>query len=182
MLIIKLIAKLLKAMGSNASPRQVAWGFALGAIWGLTPFWSLHNLLVLIFILILKINLSAALMSLALFRSVDIPPRSGFPSRRLRHFGQTRGTSPILDRSVQCAGGPVHPLQQHHRHGQSGHVTDSAVSQFFSVQMDGNTVSGPLDPTNQEVEDRPGASVQQAGKTDHEIQIDGRLKPCVGQD
>ncbi|MBN2030616.1 TIGR03546 family protein [bacterium] len=67
MFILKLLSKLLKALQSADSPNQLAWGFALGAILGLTPLWNLHNILIILLIFILKVNLSSALFSLILF-------------------------------------------------------------------------------------------------------------------
>jgi uncharacterized protein (TIGR03546 family) len=67
MFFLKVISKLLKALRSADSPRQIAWGFALGAIPGLTPFWSLHNLIIVALIIILKVNISAALLAWMLF-------------------------------------------------------------------------------------------------------------------
>lgn len=64
MIFMKILSKLFKALRSNESPNQLAWGFVLGMIIGLTPFWSLHNLVVLILIIILKVN---AAMSIAAF-------------------------------------------------------------------------------------------------------------------
>lgn len=65
MFVLKLLSKLFKALGSSASPNQVAWGFTLGAIPGLTPLWSPHNLAVLLLILVLPVNTAAALFALA---------------------------------------------------------------------------------------------------------------------
>lgn len=67
MFFLKILSKFVKVLRSNASPNQIAWGFALGAILGLTPFWSLHNLFLIILIILLKINISAALLGLVLF-------------------------------------------------------------------------------------------------------------------
>ena len=67
MIILKLLSKFIKVLRSAASPNQIAWGFALGAIMGLTPLWSLHNLIILILIIILKINFTSAIFSLLLF-------------------------------------------------------------------------------------------------------------------
>ncbi|MCK4746819.1 MAG: TIGR03546 family protein [Bacteroidales bacterium] len=61
------MSKFVKALHSEDSPKQVAWGFALGAIPGLTPLWGLHNLLVLILVLIIRVNAASALFSFAVF-------------------------------------------------------------------------------------------------------------------
>ncbi len=69
-LILKYIAKLLKAMASEASPGQLAGGFILGMIIGLTPVGSFHNLIVLLLIIILKVNFGMALLSFLVFSGV----------------------------------------------------------------------------------------------------------------
>jgi uncharacterized protein (TIGR03546 family) len=48
-------------------PRQISLGFALGMVPGLTPFASLHNLIVLLALLFIRANLSAAILSWAVF-------------------------------------------------------------------------------------------------------------------
>jgi uncharacterized protein (TIGR03546 family) len=64
---IKLVAKLIKALRSNASPGQIAWGFALGMIIGLTPLWSLHNAFLVVIILIFNVNLAMSIFAFLLF-------------------------------------------------------------------------------------------------------------------
>ena len=53
MIFLKLIGKFISVLRSAASPNQIAWGFALGMIPGLTPINALHNLAVLILIIVL---------------------------------------------------------------------------------------------------------------------------------
>ncbi len=67
MILIKLIKKLLKALNANAAPSEIALGIVLGSIIGLTPSFALHNLIVIILIVILKVNVSAAVFSSMLF-------------------------------------------------------------------------------------------------------------------
>jgi len=67
MIFIKLFAKLIKILKSGGSPSQIAWGFALGAIPGLTPLFCLHNAAVLFLLLVLNVNFGAALLALAVF-------------------------------------------------------------------------------------------------------------------
>jgi len=95
MLILKLLAKMIKVLRSEAAPEQVAGGFILGMIPGLTPLGSLHNVLVLLLIILLRVNVAAALFALALFSAlaylfdplfhqigytllVELPPLHGF--------------------------------------------------------------------------------------------------------
>ncbi|MBC7186904.1 MAG: TIGR03546 family protein [Calditrichaeota bacterium] len=67
MLPLSLASKVIKVLRSADSPTQVGWGFALGAIPGLTPFWTLHNFVVILLICILNVNITAALLGWALF-------------------------------------------------------------------------------------------------------------------
>lgn len=70
LLILKYIAKLLKALASEAKPWQLALGFVLGMIIGLTPVFSFHNLFIVILLLILKVNIGMALLAFILFSGI----------------------------------------------------------------------------------------------------------------
>ena len=70
MFILEFLAKLIKILRSEISPNQISWGFVLGMIIGLTPIMSLHNLLVVILIIILKVNIATALFSFAIFSGI----------------------------------------------------------------------------------------------------------------
>ena len=59
--------KFLRVLASEASPLQISMGIALAMIAGLTPLFSLHNLLVIFVLLAFRINLAAFLLALALF-------------------------------------------------------------------------------------------------------------------
>ena len=61
------IVKLLKALNSDASPWQLAWGFTLGMVMGLTPMLGLHSVILLFVVLFFRVNLSAFLLAWALF-------------------------------------------------------------------------------------------------------------------
>jgi uncharacterized protein (TIGR03546 family) len=67
---MRLLAKFLKVLNSNAEPLEISLGFCLAMIAGLTPLMSLHNLVVLFAILILRVNLSAFLLGLGLFSGI----------------------------------------------------------------------------------------------------------------
>lgn len=69
-LLLKYIAKLLKALASEASPNQLAGGFILGMIIGLTPVASIHNLLIIVLIIVLKVNIGMAILSFLVFSGV----------------------------------------------------------------------------------------------------------------
>lgn len=64
---MQLFAKLLKALNSDASPWQLAFGIMLGMIMGLTPFLGLHSLIILFIVLFLRVNLTTFLLAYALF-------------------------------------------------------------------------------------------------------------------
>ena len=69
-LILKYVAKLLKALASEASPNQLAGGFILGMIIGLTPLASAHNLLIIVLIIIFKVNIGMAFLAFLVFSGV----------------------------------------------------------------------------------------------------------------
>lgn len=67
MFVLQFIAKFFKILSSAASPAQISSGFILGMIIGLTPLWSLHNLIILLLIIILNVNITMAIFSFGLF-------------------------------------------------------------------------------------------------------------------
>ena len=67
---LKTIAKFLKILNSDAAPGQISLGLAFAMIAGFTPLMSLHNLIVLILVLVLRVNLSSFLLGLALFSTL----------------------------------------------------------------------------------------------------------------
>jgi len=64
---ISMLLKLLKALNSNASPWQLAFAFSFGMIVGLTPFYSLHNVLILLIVCIFRVNMSAFFLAIMFF-------------------------------------------------------------------------------------------------------------------
>ncbi|MDH5326452.1 MAG: TIGR03546 family protein [Gammaproteobacteria bacterium] len=64
------IAKLIKVLNAEVSPSQISLGFAAGFIVGLTPLWSLHNLLLLFLVFLFRVNFSAFLLSWAFFSGI----------------------------------------------------------------------------------------------------------------
>jgi len=66
MFLLQLFAKFLKILRAGQTPAQIAGGFALGSIAGLSPHLSLQILLVWFVLLVLDVNLSAALLAVAL--------------------------------------------------------------------------------------------------------------------
>ncbi|WP_158971922.1 TIGR03546 family protein [Paraglaciecola sp. L3A3] len=73
-----LLAKLLKALNSDASPWQLALGLSLGMIMGLTPLLGLHSLVILFVVLFCRINISAFLVSWSAFSLIALPLTSSF--------------------------------------------------------------------------------------------------------
>jgi uncharacterized protein (TIGR03546 family) len=67
---LELIGKILKVLRSNESPNQIAAGFILGMILGITPFFSLINLLIIFVIVIISVNISAAILAYVVFTAV----------------------------------------------------------------------------------------------------------------
>ncbi len=61
------ISKLIKAFNSDVAPEQISLGIAFALIVGFTPFWSLHNLLVLLLVMVLRVNGAAFTAGIALF-------------------------------------------------------------------------------------------------------------------
>ncbi len=65
-----IIARFLRIVNSETEPGQISLGFCFALILGLTPLWSLHNVVVLLFVLILRVNLSAFLLGFAFFSAL----------------------------------------------------------------------------------------------------------------
>ncbi len=64
---LTLLAKILKALNSEQSPSQLAIAVSIAVIMGLTPLLSLHNLILLLFALWFRVNLSILIVSYPLF-------------------------------------------------------------------------------------------------------------------
>lgn len=64
---IEAIANLLKVLNSETEPGQISLALCLAMIAGFTPTLSLHNLLVLLLVLVLRVNLSAFGLGWAFF-------------------------------------------------------------------------------------------------------------------
>ncbi|MCK5002742.1 MAG: TIGR03546 family protein [Gammaproteobacteria bacterium] len=64
------IIKFIRVLGSEASPIQISMGIALAMIVGFTPLWSLHNLVVIFLLIILRINIGSFLLAWVFFSGV----------------------------------------------------------------------------------------------------------------
>ena len=67
MFFVKILSDFLGVLRSGQTPRQIAGGFALGSLVGLSPALTLQGLGIWLIILVLDVNLSAAILSFALF-------------------------------------------------------------------------------------------------------------------
>lgn len=70
---LKHIRKFIMILNSNASPAQISWGIALGAIVGIMPFKTLLSFILILFILLVNVNWSAAMLAIAVFSVISIP-------------------------------------------------------------------------------------------------------------
>lgn len=68
-----LLAKLFKALNSDASPWQLAFGIMFGMLMGLTPWLGAHSLLILFSVLFLRVNLSIFILSWLFFSGLSFP-------------------------------------------------------------------------------------------------------------
>jgi uncharacterized protein (TIGR03546 family) len=64
---LKQLAKLLKALNAETAPWQISLAFILAMVMGFTPLLSLHNLLILLLALVLRVNLSAFILAWGVF-------------------------------------------------------------------------------------------------------------------
>ena len=67
---LRAIAKLLKALNSETEPGQISLALCFSMIVGFTPLFSPHNFLVFLLVLVLRVNISAFILSLTLFSGV----------------------------------------------------------------------------------------------------------------
>ena len=67
---LKLVRDFIKILREGQTPAQVAGGFALGSILGLSPMLTLQGALVWLLIFALNVNLSASLVALTVFSLV----------------------------------------------------------------------------------------------------------------
>lgn len=57
----------LKILNGDVSPSQIAAGLCFGLFLAFTPFWNLHTVLVLFVVCVFRVNISAALIAMAVF-------------------------------------------------------------------------------------------------------------------
>jgi uncharacterized protein (TIGR03546 family) len=88
---ITLLAKLLAALNSQSSSRQIALAIALGMIAGLTPMLSVHNVLILLFAFVIKVNFSAFFLAFGVFSGLGVITAAPFAA-----LGETLLNDPSL--------------------------------------------------------------------------------------
>jgi len=64
---IGLIARILRVMNSETAPGQIGAAVALACLLGFTPLWTLHNAIVLLLVLFLRVNLSIFMVAWGFF-------------------------------------------------------------------------------------------------------------------
>ena len=69
---LSILANLLKALNSESEPGQISLALVFALIIALTPFWTFHNLLLILLALVLRTNLAAFLGGLALFSLIAL--------------------------------------------------------------------------------------------------------------
>lgn len=65
-----ILARILKVLNSETAPAQIAAAVLLALFMGLSPLGAPLNLLILLLVLVLRVNLSLFLLSLALFSGI----------------------------------------------------------------------------------------------------------------
>jgi len=70
---IDLLLKALKGLNSDDNPWSIATAIALGMIVGLTPFWSIHNLVIGFIAFLFRTHLSSFWLSIAVFTMIGSP-------------------------------------------------------------------------------------------------------------
>lgn len=68
---LTLLAKLLQALNSESSIRQIALAIALGFIVGLSPLMSLHNVVILFIVMFLRVHLGSFILSVGFFSGIS---------------------------------------------------------------------------------------------------------------
>jgi len=69
---VRLLLKLLRVLSCETLPAQISLALCLAMVAGLSPLVSLHNLLVLLLVLVVRVNLAAFLLGLVLFSGLGV--------------------------------------------------------------------------------------------------------------
>ncbi|SES62140.1 TIGR03546 family protein [Thalassotalea agarivorans] len=89
---LTLLAKLLKALNSESSSRQIALAVALGFMVGLAPIFSVHGLFIILIVALIKVNLGAFILTIGLAKLASFPL-----SPLIVSIGESLLTSPALN-------------------------------------------------------------------------------------
>jgi len=89
---LTLLAKLFHALNSDSSIRQIALAIALGFVFALAPFFSLHNWVILFFVLLIKVHLGSFILSVGFFSAL-----SYLLSSLIVWLGESLLTAPALN-------------------------------------------------------------------------------------
>ena len=68
---LTLLAKLFSALNSENSIRQIALAIALGFIVGLSPLLTLHNIIILFFVMLIRVHLSSFILAVGFFSGLS---------------------------------------------------------------------------------------------------------------
>lgn len=69
-LLVKTFIQLFKALNANQHPGQIALGFTLGMIMGLTPLFFPHTLVTLVLLVFLRVNFAAFVVAWGVFSAL----------------------------------------------------------------------------------------------------------------
>ncbi|NIR49276.1 DUF2062 domain-containing protein, partial [candidate division KSB1 bacterium] len=56
---LKFISKFIKVLRAGESPPLIAGGLTIGFVMGLTPFWTLQNMVLFLIAIVTKVNLAS---------------------------------------------------------------------------------------------------------------------------
>ena len=68
---LTLLAKLFHALNSDSSSRQIALAIALGFIVGLSPILTLHNIVIIFFVLIIRVHIGSFILAVGFFSGLS---------------------------------------------------------------------------------------------------------------
>ncbi len=68
---LTLLAKLFHALNSDSSIRQIALAIALGFIVGLSPLFTLHNIVIIFFVLLIRVHLGSFILAAGFFSGLS---------------------------------------------------------------------------------------------------------------
>lgn len=68
---LTLLAKLFSALNSESSIRQIALAIVLGFVVGLSPLITLHNIIILFFVMLIRVHLGSFILALGFFSGLS---------------------------------------------------------------------------------------------------------------